>query len=103
MLAERCIAIAVVLVLFVSVSSAGPLIDGNGDDSGWSATLGTNDTVTNVTVLDVDPGVSMTLEIEKDFVGMDAGQNHRRNCQKRPGPKRFHINRREQFFALCPP
>ena len=72
MITKRCIVVAFVLALFASVLSAEPLIDGEGDDSGWSATLA--GTVESITVIDVVLGESMTLEIEKDFVGMDGDQ-----------------------------
>ncbi len=48
------------------------IVDAGGDNSGWKVNLGQS--VTGVTVVDVTPGVSATIQITKDFVGLPGGQ-----------------------------
>jgi hypothetical protein len=50
-----------------------PLVDGEGDNSGWS--VWPAGAVTGVQVIDVDPeDLTVTITIEKDFPPMQAGQ-----------------------------
>ena len=65
-----CILIGVMLALglFVPPAQAILLVDGAGDDSGWQAAIA--GAVDAINVVDVVPGVSATITIDKDFDGL---------------------------------
>jgi len=70
-LAKRGIVVGLLVFLWVGPAIATPLtplIDGEGDDSGWS--VGISGTTTGFSVIDVDLGASeVVLTVEKDYQG----------------------------------